>query len=230
MGGTESKTWSNIVNDIAVDVISRNVNKCVTTTNQEQTIGAAYVGGSVDISGINMTQSSTIDSTCILRSDTQNDITTQLGVALAESASAAGESVLSALGSTKSEAAANITNALKTNIQNVNMQEAYTASSQKQQYLFGIVEKDFKLSNLNMNQTVKLASESLMGTTAYSKVINEVKNVVDQQTVSKETNPISNIIGSVGNAFSGAMAPFAIVGGLVALVVIGIILFMMFKK
>lgn len=226
MGGTVSQCSIDVLNDIAISATQKHVARCVTNATQEQRIRFSKISGTVILGDINMTQGMSVDLKCVLSSHSQSKIVNQIANDIAQKAEAQGIAGLSALGSTRSEVTTTIENRIKVHVEQTSVQEQMTNLLQKQTFVVHDVMSTgtWIAGNLNMNQTGKVISKTLITSTALSTGIQEVSNVIDQQAKSEEVHPLKFLTDFLGKAITSYV--FMIVG---AIVMFGLVLIFTLK-
>ena len=242
MGGTQSRSTTDILNEMAINVSMDSIMSCTSVATQQQLIELENIEGNVVISDVSMKQGASIDMSCVMKSEKQNQIATDVANAIAQHAESKGQAALSALGNTKSIASANIKTEIQQNITANTEVEMSAHIEQIQKIGVANVSGSVVIKNVSMEQSAEIVARALMQSSAYSSVINESATKIDQVTQSEEENPIAGIIdsvggviGEVGGAISGVFtAPILMIGalllGLIALFVVIRFAFNIFKK
>lgn len=215
MGGTQSTSTSETVNNMATNVATKHIMKCATMATQDQMI-SVETSGNIIGNTYNQKQGMSVDMDCVMKVTTQQEIVNDVSSALAQYTASKGDAVLSLLGGSESSANNIIRNNLVTNISNTTGQEMINQMKQKQQATY--VGRSMVMNDVNQEQSAEITAKALMETEEYSKVLNAVSNAVDQKTEATTTNPIGSIVDSFASAVSTPMLIF--VGGGVALVVL----------
>jgi len=129
MGQNQSSSVASIVSQAAASVIVNNIQNCSASSSQAQNV----VGGFLFFSDI--TQTSTINQTCVANFQVTNDITTAITNAIQQAASEQNVALLSALQFNSAQTQAYINNLVSTSITSSMVQNAYTSSLQSQNFL-----------------------------------------------------------------------------------------------
>lgn len=222
MGGTSSKTTSQILHDIAVNATMNSVQSCATVASSNQMIALNNVKGNVTISGTTLTQGSSIDMSCVMHADKTADISNAVATAISQYADSQGQAVLSALGSTKAEATSNITNRFQNNINANTEVEVNNNISQNQSITADNIGGNVVIANVTLDQSARITAQALMQSTAFSSVINDSATKMDQSSKSKETTIIDTIVNGVKSFFNGVAG--IITAGVVVFLLIGFVL------
>jgi hypothetical protein len=198
MGGTQSKTTISQLSETITNIAMNNITRCLTTSTQNQTIKITNTGFRF-WTNYKIKQTTSVNSSCAqdaaLQAKLQNDIVN----AISQSSSAEGVALLSAFGSTKSEAEANIRNIIRTNVQMTNIMETVNQVQQNQS-IESINEYVWIFDNLEAVQGSEVFAAATLKAVQDSGIFNTISNHIDQTSASKSTNPFSWISDLVGNA------------------------------
>lgn len=197
MGGTQSTSIVNSLTSACVNATQTSTAKCITTASQEQSI-MLQAAGDVTVGDISQTQAVSVKSECLFSSQVQSDIQTAVANTLAQAAEAAGSGVTSAIGGSSSNTYANIYTMISANVKQEQIQEAVNNAMQKQTVSIN-AGGNIVAGNITQSQTAQIIAKAIMNSQGYSTVINSVANQIDQSAKAKTTNPLSDIIGSVGD-------------------------------
>lgn len=218
MGGSSSKSMVSVLNQISMDASMRTIQSCSTSATQDQLM-ELEAQGSIVISNVKLTQGVQVNSKCLAQTQKQIELKNDVATAITNFAEASGPAVLGALGASKSEAYANISNILNTNINMDTVQESVTASLQRQKVKAKSTEGRVIVSNLTMEQTAKVWAEAIVSDEQFAKSIVSLASKIDQGTKAETTDPIANLVGAVTKGLAGAaMLPLII--GIVSIVII----------
>lgn len=229
MGGTVSKNNLETLNQIAIDVTQQTTSRCVTTSTQQQLIEATNVAGDVVIEGSTLSQGSTIDMECLLSADTQSKIQSNIANEISQYADSQGQGMISALGSTKAEASANIKNMFESKVKLETLQESITKSMQVQAIRATNVGGNFVVRNVNMSQLASVVAKTIIKSTSYSDVINEIANKLDQKATAKEDSPLKPLTDMIGGV-AGSITWIIIGVVAVAAVIVVVLIYYLFSS
>lgn len=232
MGGTTSRSRAQIITDTSIENITKIVQNCVGTATQQQLLEISNVGGDINIGCINQEQSSSIDMTCVLQTQSKQEIDQQVTNNIMQQVNAVGVGVVSALGRTQAETELNVKNMLKTRTANLTSQDVTASINNIQSIKFNNVRGSVIVGNcINQSQTARVVASGILNSTSYQSVINGIATQLDQVAAAKETNPISEIVKSVGDAVGSIVsAPAMVIGQLVLGVVIFIVVIVLIIK
>jgi hypothetical protein len=197
MGGTQSTSIVNSLTSACVNATQTSTAKCITTASQEQSI-MLQAAGDITVGDISQVQAVSVKSECLFSSQVQSDIQNAVANTLAQAAEAAGSGITSAIGGSSSNTFANIYTMISANVKQEQIQEAVNNTMQRQTVSIN-AGGNIIAGNISQEQTAKLIAKAIMNSEGYSKVINEVANQIDQSAKAKTTNPLADIIGSVGD-------------------------------
>ncbi len=225
--GTQSRTTVNVLNEMCTNIIMKSSLSCITQATQNQLMLIANVSGNVDLNNVNLQQGSTIDVNCLMSAEKQTEMAQSAASQMAQYASSQGEAALSALGTTVSDASTNIRNKIQNNIDASTETEIKSALTQNQMIKVVNVGGNVLAQNVSMQQQASLVAKAMVTSKAYSSVINDTADKIDQSAQSKETNPLAviwgTVLGGVGKIFSG---PGFIIIVIAALGIGGLLLFL----
>jgi hypothetical protein len=225
MGGSSSKTTTDVVTDIAVKAVQKNISRCVVSATQEQLLSVKDVLGNVTISGVRMRQGASVNMNCVMEAVTQSAIQNSIANDIAQWAESQSVAVLGALGTSRSEAESNIRNQLMTSSIQDTTQEAFMQAIQKQGVEVAGVSGNVVIGDVSLDQSLEMVAKAMITGTAYSSVVNDVANKVAQTAKSEQSNPISQILDSIGGIVGkvlGSWTAIIIVVVIVIAVVLGL--------
>lgn len=217
MGGTTSKNTLDVLNQIALDVAQSNTSRCVATATQQQIIEASNVAGDFILDGATLSQGVSINMDCLLRSDTQAKIQSEISTQIAQYADSQGQAMLSALGKTSAEAAANIKTLFSSSVKLDTLNESITKSLQVQTIRGVNIGGDMIVKNVTMSQTADVVAKALIQSSSYAEVINTVAQAIDQKSSAKEESPLQGLFDMI----SGGM--WLVIGLVVAAAVVVVV-------
>jgi len=209
MGGTQSKSVINQVTEISVKATMRTIQECSTAATQSQLIDL-QAKGDITIGDVTQRQGVQVDSKCLAQSDKQVKIRNDVAAAIANYAEAQGPAVLSLLGASKSEATVNIQNRLPMSFNMDTIQKNVTAVMQNQKIAVKSTEGKIIAGALTQEQTAQIVAKSIVADKSYASALNDISNKIAQGSKAKSTNPIADIISSIGTAFTGWIVYIAI--------------------
>lgn len=224
MGGTESKTTSAIVNEIAMDVAQESISRCIQSATQEQLIAIEGVSKDVVISGTKMRQGSSVNMQCVLSAEMQADIQSKIAQQIAQMAESKGIALLSALGRTKGEASTVIKQMFSASVKQSTVQETIMQTFQKQAITVANVGGKVVVKDTDMDQTLEMTAKAIISSSGYSKTISDIATAIDQSAATEETGPLDTLFSMIKGVASSWI--FMILG----IVVVGGLVFIFFMK
>jgi hypothetical protein len=223
MGGTSSKATVNALNSACTNAVQDTMASCVSTASQAQLVDITSAGPLI-MGSVTQKQGVAINSDCVMSAQTTANIQSAITNALVQAATATGSGVTSALGASKSETEANIRNMVQTNITQKTVQEAVTSSVQSQAVKaqsgsFAVI------GNISQEQAANIIAKAIISSNGAAAVINTVANDINQRADAKTTNPIADIIGSIGEVFANLISkPLMIIFAIILIIVGGAVI------
>jgi hypothetical protein len=229
MGGSSSKTSTELISEVISKHVTKNIQNCTTVVNVKQKLSASGKGSIIRI-GKNATinQTVSISINCIQKNVNVDSIKKQINHAISQTSTASGESILSVIGASGSDAISTIRNVVNNvvtveNIQNcaakVNQQQLFEASNGAQ-IIFD--------PGSSANQTLNMMNNCFADMT--TKIMDQtgISSDIDQVADAKTTSPfafISDIVGEI--------SPFKMISLffiLIITVIIGVVVYPMVKS
>jgi len=207
MGGSSSKATTNVKTRSVVDAVARNIMDCRSNTTVKQSF---IVSGNYNIvKNSKQVQHTKLSSSCA--QDTKNITNLQRAVANAvkQSASSQSVSLIGVLGKSESEVISNIEDEVIQNITQENIQRIINESNATQEIV--ISGNNNIIDNFNQTQTFEIVFKNAQKVVNELKSVQAIENATNQSSVSTQTNPISEIISSIGGIITGTWGIIAIV-------------------
>lgn len=198
MGGSSSKSRSQVFNDTVNNVIVKNIMDCSSNVTLQQQINITGSGNVV--SGVTMNQAIKLSSTCFQDAKVMADLQNQVTDAIKQAAKEQDVALTNALAKSSSDTDTLIHNSVVNNINPQNITKIINSSNEIQ----GInITGDYNLvSNFTASQTADVVSSNTQKVIDQMDVVNQIKDYIDQQASTTVNNPISQIIDSAGKAIS----------------------------
>lgn len=215
-----SRNRATVVADTAIEVMQRNIARCVTAATQEQLMEIRDVGGDVVIDGTSMMQASTVDMRCALSSQMQSDIQSEIAAKLSQYAESNGIALLSALGGSSADVETEIMNLFDASVEMSNLQEAVMQSLQSQRVVVGNVGGNVTIANTTMTQSLKMVAEAMVEYGGYSTAISQLQADIDQAAKTTDTGPLDSLFDTIKssvNSWIFLVIGVALIGGIVLL-------------
>jgi hypothetical protein len=195
MGGSSSKTSTDIYTQQIVEAFSKTLQNCEGNTiiNQQVTIRGNYNV----VKKVRLVQGMKLSTSCAMNE--QNVAATQQSVesAIKQQAEAQSIALIGALGNADSTNETTIRNEVRTAITRESIQNIVNNFNAAQEFLLdgnnNIVE------DVTMEQSMEILHENIMGVLSQMSSVQDIKNKAEQVATSKQTNPVSEIIDSVGS-------------------------------
>lgn len=213
MGSSSSKSTIKQLNDIAVDVVNKNVQSCMGNAQQSQLIKIKGVKKDVNISGVNQSQGATINMKCVFSNDTQNKIQSQIAQEFSNMAKAKGGD-WTQMGITASKANTDIKNIFKSSINNETLSKQVSSIIQNQELSVEDVDGSVTVANVDQTQTASLIAETMVANKQYADVIEKVGTAIDSGSSAEGGGIFTNFFKMLGG-FSDVF-----LYGIIALVVL----------
>lgn len=214
MGGGSSKTSTNIKTKAIVEAMARSIMNCQGSYALVQRLVVS--GNYNNVSG-GMVQVFKLNSSCT--NDVQNLTEIQQTVANAIKAQTAAQStaVLGALGAAKSKSETFIENEVRQKITNETITNVINEVNAMQEV---IISGNNNIVKFTAEQTLDLVMENSQSVLNKLESVQDLENTADVKTDSTTTNPISEIVDSVGDIISSVGIMWVIIA-VVAMVVFG---------
>lgn len=199
MGGSSSKTNTNIATSLAVEAVARNIMNCQSNTNINQRF---VVSGNYNVVK-NSKQVQNIKLSAACSQDAKNIANLQQSVsnAIKQAAESQSVSVLGALGKSNAETNLFIENEVKQTITQENIQNIINSSNAMQEMIISgnnnIVDK------FEQSQTFDIVYKNAQKALNKMKSVQVIENAADQSSKATQTNFISDIVDSVFSGLQG---------------------------
>ncbi len=228
MGGTESKSNTQILGEIVSSNVTRNIQNCTSKVDVTQKVIAEP--GSTLLIGkdASINQAVIIDVKCVKNTLDMKKLKQDIKNSIMQATDASGESILSALGSSSSQAYINLNTVVNNTVTIENIQNCASMVNNQQ------IVKAKKDSNLILDEGASINQTLNMMNNCYadmvSKIMEEtgISNEVDQKAAAETTSPFA-FIADIANAIS----PFKMLAAffvMIILIVVAIFVYPMFKS
>jgi hypothetical protein len=198
MGGSESKSTVKTLSKQITDIAISTVQTCETNSRQSQTVNVANTGFKL-WGSYKMEQETDISVSCFNDTQKQTDLQNKLISTISQTNSANGVAIISAFGSSSTNAKANLTNIIRNNITMSNIQKTYNSIRQAQTINFsnsGVV----LFEQADLMQGSKLFAASVLKEIDKAGIFNSIENKIDQENTATTSNPldfISDILSGI---------------------------------
>ena len=195
MGGSSSKSTTDIYTSNVVEALSKTIQNCSTGAAVSQSV--VIKGNYNVVRKVRMVQTLNLSSSCAM-SD-QNVASAQQAVenAIKQQSEAQNVALLGALSSSDSETDVKIRNEVKAVINRETIQNIVNNFNATQSFFLdgnsNIVE------DISMEQTMQVLFDGCLEAVSKISAVQDIMNKADQASKATQTNPISEIISAVGN-------------------------------
>jgi hypothetical protein len=228
-GGSTSSATITALNNTCINAVQESLKQCITSATNEQMI-MIRAGGDITLGNIDQTQFTSIDQNCAISSTMETNIQSAIVNTLKQAAEATGSGITSVLGGSQTNVQAHIQNLVNVNLRQGDVQNTIAGALQKMSVVLE-AGRNVVVGNINQSQTSKVIATAIMNSTGAQSVVTTVANAMDQTTKSVTTNPISDIVDSVGSAVGNIVdsvggiftGPIMLLLGLVFLVIIAVL-------
>lgn len=218
-GGSKSKSTIDVLNDASVNVVQQLINVCTGGVSQDFVLKIVNTGGTIDLSGATISQSSQVDLKCALSSQKKSDIAYTVANQLSNTAEANGTLVSLPWGQTKSQAVTHLTNIFNTQLQNLTENKVSALIKQRMNVEIFNVDGDILMQGINISQSAKVVAQSITDDLMQTGVYHNLSNAIDQKTKSDQS-----VFGSLFGDLSLTTIIFIVVGILIFIVIISFVL------
>lgn len=223
MGGSTSKSVVNQISQQITDAAINTVQSCEQIATQTQNLNAANTGFRF-WSTYRLEQQTDISVQCFSDVKKQTDLQNKIIGILSQNVTAEGVALWGAFGKTASEAQANISSLVKTNITMTNIQKTYSAIAQHQTANFsnsGVILFD----QVSLTQGSKIFAAATLQEVDKAGIFNTLEQYIDNSASSKQAGPfdfIANIFGSIASGITGTIMFFIliIIGAILGVIVL----------
>ena len=216
MGGSSSKTKSDIMTSSVNDVIVTSMQNCSSSSSISQIISVKGQGNV--LSNVEMKQVFTSMMTCVNKTDWMADLQTKIENKIKEVASAQSVAVLGALGNSSADIDSKISSSVRNAINVTSMTNLINNVQQKQE--ISVEGQGNTLLNISMSQINNNIASSTQDLVGSISVLNDINNKLTQDANATQQDPIANLLKGLSDLLTGPMMWIAImvVGGLIAFV------------
>jgi hypothetical protein len=218
MGGSESKTRTNLVTKQIVDIMVQNIMNCSSNTIVNQTFDVT--GNYNVVNGFKQVQHMKLSTTCSQDSKSSTDLQQQVADKIKQLSEAEGSGITSAIGGSKAKTDLFIDNevSIKINPQTV-LNIIQNANLQQEARIKG---DHNVIQNFSQESTQDIVYSNCQNVLNTLQSVQAIKNDVDQSAHAKTTNPVSDMLDSVFNGMTKLASVWLfIIIGIVAVIVMG---------
>lgn len=215
MGGSSSKSTVSQLTSLAVDVVNKNVQSCVSGATQSQLIKLHNIHGDVKLTGISQKQGASVNLKCVFTDEVQNKMQNDIAEQISNFVKSSGGDLTSALGGSDSDSNIDIKNYFKTNIHNETVSKQVSTTMQQQTISAIDVDGSLVISDLDQEQSAKLVAEAIVTSSQYNGVLNTLAEKIDASSSSEEKGIFNSMFGMFGDI--AKYVAIAVVVGAIAL-------------
>jgi len=198
--GSKATNTVSVLNSLAVTATQNTISSCVAASTQSELIAIGNVAGDVKITGVHLSQGSTVNTQCLFTASKTSEINDAVAEALSQQVAASGPAVLSMFGGSRASAKAHIVNQLRTTISQTDVQSAVAQSMQSQAVTIGTVGGNLVIKDVSLAQTAEAVARGIVNSTQMAQAINSVASTIDQAGTAKTQSPYADLLASLANS------------------------------
>lgn len=221
MGGSSSKVKQDLITRTAAEAMTKSIMRCsakIAPTQQINIVGSH----DVNMQGIKMSQHVKFNAECVNSSKNIAEIQQAVTAALKAAVASNSDAITGALSKSESSVDQRIENEIKASINSESITEMVTNLEASQIInVYGSVKVD--LVDIAMDQSVDAmmkASQTLLNNLS---VVQDITAAMEGDAKSTQTNPITEIVGKLTEAFGSAVLAWAAIA-IVFLIIGGIVM------
>lgn len=195
---SSSSTKSSVFMEAITKAFMKNITKCMTSITLVQTLDIIGDGNNVSDSGQVQVQQYSVS--CDQNTQAMADFQNKMADAIQQEAKNQDVAVLNAFGNSSSQVSTNIHNSVKNVLTLENVQAIFNEVNQKQG--INIRGNNNIIRNFTQEQSLKMVATSAQKVLAQISAVANIVSQLDQKSSNTVENPVSQIIDSVGDAFS----------------------------
>lgn len=204
LGGSSSTTKVTSTVNVITNVVMQNIQSCPVVVNNNQAITVGDYASGVKISGNQMTINARVDATCVQNVTQSSKIINDIAQNLSNHISAT-TSGLSLGVEAKTKLNEQLYTDIMTSIDMSAIQDCTTSLTQDQKITVGTHASDVEISNNIMIQTADIVRNCMANSIMSNQTAASAINYLDNVNKSTNTNPISDVVSSVGSVVSQYM-------------------------
>ena len=197
--GSSSSSSATIDTSIAVNLLSQAVMNCASNTAVTQSFDVT--GNFNAINGVKQVQAIQFSTSCTQTSQNIANLQQQIANALQQAASATGSGITSALGASSSNTNTTIAQDVQQNITEKSIQNIVNNCAAQQSII--ISGNNNIVNNFSQEQTMSIVQSNCQNAINSLQSVQAINNQLAQSSTAVTTNPISDIISSIGSAIAG---------------------------
>ena len=202
MGGSESKSQSNVLNKILLSSLQKNVSNCASYSDISQNL--EFSGSNINIKDMNIKQTFALNQNCVTDQKAISDVKSDFLASLAQEAKKNGVAGFTALDRGKTETYNNMVNEVDLAFSKENISNCVASFNQSQNILFN--GKNINAVGLEIEQNITASLNCITKQFSTDGVVNNVATAIDQKTDEVNENlftPFTDMISSIANGPMG---------------------------
>jgi hypothetical protein len=210
-GGSSSKSKATLNTSLAINALTQNIMNCSSNAMMAQEL---LVSGDYNVITGRQLQTLHLSADCSQSAQNVTDLQQQVSSLLSNAANAQNVAVLGILGKSNSDVETSITNDVKQSITQQTLADIVNTVNIQQKIL---ISGNSNIVNFTQEQTSQLVYTAAQNAINNLKSVQAINNALSQKSDSSVSNPISDVIDSVGGIFTagGWMIVIVIVVGIV---------------
>lgn len=199
MGGSQSSASTTIDTTLATKILSQAIMNCASSSLVAQTF---LISGNYNVvKNTKQVQAVQFNTSCQQTAQNTADLQQQLTTALSQAAEATGSGVTSVLGASSSDVTSVIKQDVETSITQQTIQNIVQSCVTQQNIT--ISGNNNIVDTFSQEQTMSIVQSNCQNAINSLKTVQTLNNEVSQKSTAVTTNPISDIINSVGGLLTG---------------------------
>lgn len=203
--GQRSSSTAKAVSEVVATVTQSTVSRCTTIATQNQLIALGNVAGDVTISGVSMKQGTSINSSCLLSSNTQSELSQKISDQITQVAASKGTDILGLFGNISSSTNTQLTSHVAAAINMQSVLETTAAASNSQSITTGNVGGNLVLKDVTMDQTITMVVKAVQDAVMASSAVQEVIATIDQTSTSESVGILDGLFSGYGMAIAASV-------------------------
>ena len=218
--GSTSRSKASIDTSNTVNALTETIMNCTGNVQSTEDVTVSGSGNAVDVVQVTYLK---LSSNCVQGVENVSDLQTKIASALANSSTAQGTSVLSALGGSKSDAETSIKNAVTQNITTKTVTNMINNANAAQKVVVSGNNNAVRVNQSTTEAVVQNAAQNLINS-VISKV--GIESTADAKASAVTTDLITDVANSIGKTITDGLG-IAVTGVAVmwGMAIIGIVLF-----
>ena len=221
MGGTVSKNTNAEITNVAKSWLSKSINSCIMSSDDLIDIKLTDIEGDVSMSNIDAYQNVNVDFNCIGKRMKKEGFGTKLNEKIDDYIKSTDEAIISSLSNEDTENINDFKNSIVEKFENFDYDTLESKVREFTEIGVGKVAGSVVIKDLHIHEGVKQIVDHIVQDTELFNEIDGMSKILDNHTLSKETDIVSNLVDSIKNIFSNPeflATVIAVVVGIIAVV------------